>query len=228
MILAYDRLVRSEVYQTEFMTGDNGHFIIALADGMGGHCGGEVASELVLSNLKYYISDLPRTLSANEIKEYMTEWLHSANNIVNSQGITNPSLHEMGTTLVGVIYYEGHYFWMNCGDSRLYRLRNNLLEQLTTDHSLNTIIGEEKHSNIITNCIGAGIKNLYMDMVEFTEDLQPDDIYMLCSDGLTDMLPNMEIERLLCHDATADKLCEAAINAGGFDNVSVVIFKNMG
>lgn len=228
MILAYDRLVRSEVYQTEFMTGDNGHFIIALADGMGGHRGGEVASELVLSNLKYYISDLPRTLSANEIKEYMTEWLHSANNIVNSQGITNPSLHEMGTTLVGVIYYEGHYFWMNCGDSRLYRLRNNLLEQLTTDHSLNTIIGEEKHSNIITNCIGAGIKNLYMDMVEFTEDLQPDDIYMLCSDGLTDMLPNMEIERLLCHDATADKLCEAAINAGGFDNVSVVIFKNMG
>ena len=123
-----------------------------------------------------------------------------------------------------VIYYGGKYFWINCGDSRLYRLRDGKLVQITTDHSLSNARGEKKHSNIITNCIGAGCKNSYLDIFEFTADFKQGDIYMLCSDGLNDMVPNTKIEQLMNEGCTANDLCEAAIEAGGFDNVSVCMF----
>ena len=84
--------------------------------------------------------------------------------------------------------------------------------------------GEKKHSNIITNCIGAGCKNSYLDLYEFTADFLPGDTYMLCSDGLNDMVDHEDIEKLMNEGATANALCEAAIEAGGFDNVSVCVF----
>ena len=113
---------------------------------------------------------------------------------------------------------------MNCGDSRLYRYRNGQLLQLSTDHSLNTANGEKKHSNIITNCIGAGCKTSYIDMYEFTDDFLEGDVYLLCSDGLNDMVKDDEIARLMSEGANANELCEAAIIAGGFDNVSACVF----
>ena len=224
MVLAFDKMVRSDAYQTEFTTENNAHFVIALADGMGGHRAGEVASELVLSNLKYYVGDLPRGMAPGEVHEAMMEWLHSANNIVNSRGNGNPELRDMGTTLVGVLYYERHVYWMNCGDSRLYRFRDGHLEQLTTDHSLNNMTGEKKHSNVITNCIGAGIKHLFLDMMDFTKDFLPGDTYLLCSDGLNDMVPDKTIEELLAQGADANQLCQKAVEYGGFDNVSAIVF----
>jgi len=84
--------------------------------------------------------------------------------------------------------------------------------------------GEKKHSNVITNCIGANCKHLYMDMMEIT-DVLPGDSYLLCSDGLNDMLPHWDIEHMMCQHVTANWLCEAAIQAGGFDNVSTVVFR---
>jgi len=224
MVLAFDKLVRSDAYETEFLTENTERFIIAVADGMGGHRAGEVASELVLENLKFYVNDLPRKMTPGELNERMVEWLHSINNTVNARGNVDPQLHEMGTTLVGVLYYEGRYFSLNCGDSRLYRLRDKKLTQMTTDHSLNEMTGEKKHSNVITNCIGANCKHLYMDMMEIT-DVLPGDSYLLCSDGLNDMLPHWDIEHMMCQHVTANWLCEAAIQAGGFDNVSTVVFR---
>ena len=201
MVLAFDKFVRSDVYKTEFMTENTDRFVIALADGMGGHSAGEVASE-----------------------QTMMEWLQSINNSINRQGHSDPTLHEMGTTLVAIIYYCGKYFWLNCGDSRIYRFREGNLLQISTDHSLSNALGEVKHSNIITNCIGAGCKNSYLDIFEFTMDLRSGDTYMLCSDGLNDMVPNAIIEQLMNEGCTANRLCEAAIEAGGYDNVSVCMF----
>lgn len=224
MVLAYDKFLRSDVYCTEFLTENTERFVIALADGMGGHRAGEVASEQVLDSLKFFISDIPRGLSIGEFDETMMVWLQSINNNINRQGRADPALLEMGTTLVGIIYYGGKYFWINCGDSRLYRLRDGNLVQISTDHSLSNARGEKKHSNIITNCIGAGCKNSYLDIFEFTADFKQGDIYMLCSDGLNDMVPNTKIEQLMNEGCTANDLCEAAIEAGGFDNVSVCMF----
>ena len=224
MVLAFDKLVRSDVYATEWMTETIDRFVIALADGMGGHNAGEVASSDVLGNLQYYVSDLPHNLATGEFCEKMEEWLQSVNHMVDSKGRVNPRMSEMGTTLVAVVFYNRKYYWMNCGDSRLYRMRDGELRQITTDHSLNVKRGEKKHSNIITNCIGAGCKNVYMDMFEFTDDVLPGDTYMLCSDGLNDMIDDDHIASLLAEHCSANALCQAAIDAGGFDNVSVCVF----
>ncbi len=225
MILAYDQLIRSDAYATEFMTENMDRFVIALADGMGGHNAGEVASADVLSNLRFFVSDIPRGLTSGEFNEMMVEWLNSVNQIVDSKGRSNPEMSDMGTTLVGVIYYNKKYYWINCGDSRLYRLRDGQLKQLSMDHSLSNAYGEKKHSNIITNCIGAGCKTSYMDMYEFTSDFLSGDVYLLCSDGLNDMVSDKIIGSMLAEGATANQLCEAAIAAGGYDNVSVCVFK---
>lgn len=224
MVLAYDKLVRSDVYRTEFMTENLDRFVIAVADGMGGHNAGEVASFDALSNLQFFLSDIPAKLSSGEFNEMMVEWLQSINQIVDSKGRANPSMADMGTTLVGVVYYNNKYYWINCGDSRLYRLRDGHLELITCDHSLSNIRGEKKHSNIITNCIGGGCKNSYMDIFEFTDDVIPGDTYMLCSDGLNDMVADSIIEERMNAGANANQLCQAAIDAGGYDNVSVCVF----
>lgn len=225
MVLAYDKMIRGEAYATEFMTEYLDRFVIALADGMGGHNAGEVASDLALTNLSYFIHDLPKGLASGEFQEMMTEWLQSINKTMNARGRFDPSTKEMGTTLVGVLYYNEKYYWVNCGDSRLYRLRDGVLKQLTVDHSLNTMVGQARHSNIITNCIGAGCKHSYMDMFEFTADVLPEDTYLLCSDGLNDMITDEEIQSLMKDGASANRLCEAAIEAGGYDNVSTCVFK---
>jgi protein phosphatase len=223
MVLAYDRLIRSNAYQTEFMTENTESFVVAVADGMGGHRAGEVASELAMDNLKFFVGDLPRGMMPDEVKQKMSEWLQSAHLMVNSRGLANPSLREMGTTLVGLLYYAGHYFWMNCGDSRLYRLRDRHLTQITKDHSLNALTGETKHSNVITNCIGAGAKTAFLDIEEMTDDFCEGDVYLLCSDGLNDMVNDHDIEQLLCEGASASTLCAAAVDAGGYDNVSALV-----
>ena len=224
MVLAYDKLLRSDAYNTEFMTENTDRFIIALADGMGGHNAGEVASEETLSNLKYFIHDLPRGLDPGDMNEMMVEWLNSINKMINSRGLMDSSKLDMGTTLVGVLYYGERYYWMNCGDSRLYRLRDGQLTQLTVDHSLTKNDGSQRHSNVITNCIGAGFKDSYIDFYEFTNDVLPGDTYLLCSDGLNDMITDLEIQELMVANKTANQLCEAAIEAGGFDNVSTCVF----
>ena len=225
MILAYDKFIRSDIYKTTLQTESVDRFVIALADGMGGHNAGEIASSDVLGNLQYYISDLPRNLTSGEFNECMLEWLDSVHNTIESKGHINREMAEMGTTLVGVVCYNQKYYWLNCGDSRLYRFRNGVLRQISVDHSLNTLMGEKRHSNILTNCIGGGSNHSYLDLYDFTDDFLPGDVYMLCSDGLSDMVPDADIERLMAHDATANDLCEAAISAGGYDNVSVCVFK---
>ena len=225
MILAYDRFIRSDIYQTVLAPENLDRFIVAVADGMGGHNAGEVASELVMQNLKFYFNDLPKGLTSGELEEVMNEWLQSIHQTVNARGRANKSMSEMGTTLVGLIYYGKRFFWLNCGDSRLYRLRDGQLEQLTTDHSLINANGEKKHSNVITNCIGAGCDDTFIDMIEFTNNFQPGDTYVLCTDGLNDMVPDEVIREMLVNGATANALCEEAINAGGFDNVSVCVLR---
>lgn len=227
MVLAYDKFIRGEAYQTELMTENTDRFVIAVADGMGGHNAGEVASADTLTNLHYFINDLPKGLSAGEFNEMMMEWLSSVNQIITSKGHVNPDMAEMGTTLVGVVFYNGKYYWMNCGDSRLYRFRQGKLKQLSVDHSLNTLKGEKRHSNIITNCIGGGCKSPYLDFFEFTDDFLLGDTYLLCSDGLSDMVPDENMEQLLQENASANRLCEAAIEAGGYDNVSACVFSVM-
>jgi len=225
MILVGDKFIRNNSYWTMVDTADSDRYLIALADGMGGHSSGEVASSDVLHNLQYYFSDLPATLGVEDFNEAIFEWLESMNNIIDSKGRVEPRYAGMGTTLVALAFYNDDYYWMNCGDSRLYRLHGTALQQLTTDHSLSNLTGSGQHSNVITNCIGGGCKTSFVDMVQCTAEVTPGDVLMLCSDGLTDMLTDLEVLSLLENGADASKLCKAAELAGGFDNVSATVIK---
>ena len=223
MILAYDKLIRSDVYRTEFDTKNTDRFTVAVADGMGGHNAGEVASETALLNLKFYLSDVPKSLDVESFYKAMKQWLKSINQTIDAKGRADTSMSYMGTTLVALVYYNGRIYTMNCGDSRLYRLRDGHLTQLTVDHSLNNMTGQKKHSNVITNCIGAGCKSSYIDFGDLTDDFLPGDSYLLCSDGLNDMVEDDCIEQMMLEHLTANQLCEKAIELGGYDNVSACV-----
>lgn len=226
MILVQDKFIRNGKYWTMADTGETDRYLIALADGMGGHNSGEVASSDVLHNLQFFYSDLPSGLKVGDFNETIYEWLASINNIIDAKGHTDPKYLDMGTTLVALAFYNGSFYWMNCGDSRMYRLRDESIVQLTTDHSLNTLMGSSEHTNIITNCIGAGCTTSYIDMMQLTNaDIQSGDIFLLCSDGLSDMVTDDQIYDLLVNGADATKLCLAAESAGGLDNVSACVVK---
>ncbi len=222
MVLVDTHFIRNSEFSTQASLNHNDRYLVAVADGMGGHNRGDVASNDVLRNLQYYFSDIPEKLNAGDFNEVMVEWLDSINNFVASKGRADEQFKGMGTTLVGLAYYYGDFYSMNCGDSRLYRFRQGELTQLTTDHSLNNMLGSEKHTNIITNCIGGGCNSSYMDLVRIS-DIWPDDVFLLCSDGLTDMLPDQKIARLLNDGADAMALGDAAVEAGGLDNVSCCV-----
>ena len=227
MALVGDKFIRNGKHWTMVDTEntDFDRYLVALADGMGGHSSGEVASSEVLHNLQYYFNDLPSKMSVEDFNEAIFEWLESINNIIDSKGHVEPRYAGMGTTLVALAYYNSEFYWMNCGDSRFYRMHGSALQQLSTDHSLSNLMGSEEHSNVITNCIGGGCKTSYIDVVQCTPEVCEGDVLLLCSDGLTDMLTDMEILTLLENGADATKLCKAAELAGGYDNVSAVVIK---
>ena len=225
MILVSRCFVRNGDWAGEVDLGSRERYIVALADGMGGHKGGEVASSDVLMNLDYFFNDMPADLSVPDFNEAIYEWLGSINNIIDSKGRMDTRYYAMGTTLVSFVYYSGEFYWMNCGDSRIYRLHEGQLHQLSTDHSLSTLMGSSEHTNVITNCIGGGCKTSYIDIMMCTSEVCQGDVFILCSDGLTDMLSNEQIQHLLNEGADANALCNAAIEEGGFDNVSVCVIK---
>lgn len=220
MVLVGNKFIREESYKTMLVLSREDRFLSAVADGMGGHNRGDVASNDTLRNLQYFFYDIPSCLSISDFNEAIVGWLDSVNNYIASKGRADEQFKGMGTTLVGMAYYNGEFYSMNCGDSRMYRYHDGQLLQLTTDHSLSNMTGSGKRSNVITNCIGGGCHSSYIDMVQMTNDVHSGDVYLLCSDGLTDMVPDQRLCELLGEKADADALCSAAIEAGGLDNVS--------
>lgn len=223
MILVDNQFIRDDTYKTQIILGREDRMMIAVADGMGGHNRGDIASNDTLRNLHYFFYDIPSCLNISKFNEAMAGWLESINNYIASKGRADEQYKGMGTTLVCLAYYNNEFYSLNCGDSRLYRFRDHQLAQLTTDHSLSNLEGDEKRSNIITNCIGGGSKSSFIDMVTMTNEIMPKDVYLLCTDGLTDMLSDKAISELLEGKADANTLCSAAIEAGGIDNVSCCV-----
>ena len=225
MVLLGSHFVRNDAFSTRVDLTNSDRYIMAVADGMGGHNRGDVASSDALHNLEFYFHDLPTGLSPESIKDKFEDWLVSINNIIDSKGRSDEQYKGMGTTLVGLAFYEGQFYTLNCGDSRLYRFRDGDLTQLTSDHSLSNMLGSSQHSNVITNCIGGGATSSFIDIVNITDDIKEGDVYMLCSDGLSDMLPDSIIYTLLAEGSDANNLCDAAVAAGGLDNVSCCVLQ---
>lgn len=192
----------------------------AVADGMGGYEGGEIASEIVCRSFSSFIKSLhgnEETIGVDLIKD----WAKEANKIVYELSFLRPELSEMGTTFVGLILEKSNVWLINIGDSRCYRLRNGVLKQLSTDHSERERTGNpDTPSNIIYNFLGNYPKDFFSDVASY--EFIDGDSYLLCSDGLSDLVSEELIEE---NFTKPEKLIELAKEAGGRDNITVVIIK---
>lgn len=221
MVLVGDWCARNAKVRKFVTLEKTDRYLCSVADGMGGYSGGDIASNEVLKNLQFFYSDIPTGLSDEEFRKLFDDWLRSISIQISSQGLSNKECSDMGTTLVAFAYYQGQFYWINCGDSRLYLLHDGHLQQLTTDHTLNSA----QHSGYVTNCIGGGNKHSYIDMENFTKLFHDGDTLLLCSDGLSEMVNEESIAQLLNDGFDADALCMAAEDAGGIDNVSAIVIR---
>lgn len=226
MALIGTRQVRDEVYEVKITLSCDTPYVIALADGMGGHNAGEVASEETLKSLAEFVGTLPHGLSVEKLTEMFGQWIQTTHTHLQRMGDADPTCAGMGSTLVGMCFYEGKMYWLNCGDSRIYRMNEGELQQLSEDHSYERLTGRKDYPNVITNCVGCG-DHVYLDMhpINPTHRVEVEDVYLICSDGLTDLIPDEQLSRFLRADLTAPALVRAALSAGGRDNVSAITIK---
>jgi len=206
------------------LNNENKKFFVAVADGMGGHNAGEVASEMVLRKINEKISSLEMNLTEKDLSLKISEWVKEIHTDILNEGKKDISKKGMGSTLIGALFYNNKIYYLNVGDSRLYRLRNGYLMQISKDHSLREITGNKDiASNIITNSFGGGEK-IFVDFASAGSKIFNDDAFLLCSDGLSDELNDEEIEETLGNKKNAvDELLKKAKNKGGIDNISIIL-----
>ena len=207
--------------------------LFAVADGMGGAQAGELASHLAATAL----AERERGIRGEEA---VAELVQAANARVYRRAVEDPTAAGMGTT-VTVALFDGDSGTIavgHVGDSRAYRIRNGMLEQLTADHSLVAELvrsgrltpeqaAEHPHRSVITRALGTEAR---VDVDTFTMEAQPGDLYLLCSDGLTTMVGDGEILAVADGagrepEMVARELVDAANRAGGEDNITVVVFE---
>lgn len=219
-----------------FCDGERGVFIVA--DGMGGHVAGEVASQIVTETVGPGMSDaVNRGLAGPALEKHGLELIERANGAIMERADHEPEKRGMGTTLTLLTLIDGgEYMLQQVGDSRGYLLRGGKLKQITRDHTVvqqqvdrGALTPEQARehplSHILTRALGTEA-NVEADT--YRDKVRPGDIFVLCSDGLSGMLPDARIEEIVSQHSgdlqmAADALVEAANDAGGLDNVTVVL-----
>lgn len=228
--------------EDDFYLSEGDEALCIVADGMGGHRSGEVASALAIKAMvEYYRETMIDEAQAEEEdppeKHRLVRAVKIANRAVFSAASSNEEYRGMGTTIVSGFFTEQGVYLAHIGDSRAYRLRSKNLEQRTEDHSLANeyvrmgILSAEDveyfpYKNVITRACGL------TDEVEVDihyEPLQAGDIYLFCSDGLSDMVSDNEIFDIMSEHDKLDTMCRALVERanenGGADNITVVLAK---
>jgi serine/threonine protein phosphatase PrpC len=210
-----------------------------LADGMGGYNAGEIASGMattfIKSELGRWLSQAGRHANSREVRRAMEICVDNANRSIFNAANSNPQYSGMGTTLVLGVFQDSRLMLGHIGDSRCYRLRATEFDQITKDHSLlqeqmdaGLITPEQAavstNKNLVTRALGVEDAVL----LEVNEHkVEAGDLYLMCSDGLSDMLEDDAISRILLVEGTLDQksqqLVEAANSNGGRDNISVLL-----
>ena len=223
---------------------DDATALVVLADGMGGYNAGEVASGMatsfIRSELGRWLTEASYTATDTDVRRAMDICVDNANRAIFNSANSNPRYAGMGTTLVVGVFREQRLLVGHVGDSRGYRLRAQRLTQITHDHSLlqeqidSGLITPEQaafsaNKNLVTRAVGVEDTVL---LETHLHDVLPGDTYLLCSDGLSDMLDDESIAQLLIGAETlpeaAGALIDAANDAGGKDNISVVLARVRG
>jgi len=223
-------LVREQNEDSFLICSDRG--LLVVADGMGGHLAGEIASQMAVQVFNHRIGVIdgfmnPRDLLKNSALEANQEILRHAN--------SHPGCEGMGTTLTAALVQHNRFFLVHVGDSRAYLIRPGMIRRITADHSVVEellrwgAISEEEalhhpYRNILTRALGTEA-TVKLDLLE--ETFHHGDYLLLCTDGLTNLVTDQEIydavEGSLSLQMTLDKLIELALSRGGYDNVTVVL-----
>jgi len=211
------------------------NYLVAVADGMGGHAAGEVASKIAIRAIAAIAKSLRnKDLTQGESDELLVNSITQIDSALAQSVDENPLLAGMGTTLSALFLREGSIALLHIGDSRIYRLRGNSFEQLTTDH---TVIQELLDQGTITQAeIATHPQRSVLTQVLMGEgrhlpglttlEIKADDRFLLCSDGLTGVLSDKEIKTILKgkgRGTAVDALIEAAHLNGAPDNVTVIV-----
>jgi serine/threonine protein phosphatase PrpC len=210
-----------------------------LADGMGGHNAGEVASGMatafIKSELRKWIAQTGKSATPAELEAALLQCVASANSAIYNMSRSSPQYAGMGTTLVVGVFHGNSLVLGHIGDSRCYRLRDGQLQQITKDHSilqeqvdtgliLEAYASFPMNQNIVTRALGV---DDHVQTELNRHDVMPNDVYLMCSDGLSDMLSDAAIAGiLLAGDSLEEKTGRfilAANDAGGRDNISVLL-----
>lgn len=202
---------------------ENSQFYLLVSDGMGGHEQGERASKELLEYLNGCFKD--DLFQKDTIEDDLRFHVKKFNDELNEKAQIEGQFLAMGCTLTGMVWSQGKVLLLNSGDSRTYRFRDGILRQLTQDETVRGLSGNPNDSKALVNCIGANAKG-DLTVEDITDRLQNGDSLLLCSDGLTDMLADEDIEQILSSSPQpVDELYEAACERGGFDNVSIIVAK---
>ena len=210
-----------------------------LADGMGGYNAGEIASGMasafIKSEMGRWLSQAGKHANSKEVRRAMEICVENANHSIFNAANSNPQYTGMGTTLVVGVFQDDRLMLGHIGDSRCYRLRGTVFQQITKDHSLLQeqidagIITPEQaltslNKNLVTRAMGVE-DAVMLDVSEHRTEA--DDLYLMCSDGLSDMVRDADIAGILLGDGSleqkAKQLISAANGAGGRDNISVLL-----
>jgi PPM family protein phosphatase len=218
---------------------DGQYGIAVLADGMGGYNAGEIASGMattfIKSELGRWLQQAGAGVGPKDVRRAIELCVNQANQSIFHAAHTNAQYAGMGTTLVLSVFFGARMVLGHIGDSRCYRLRQGVFEQITRDHSL---LQEQIDAGLVTpeQAAGSNIKNLVtralgvepqvdMELNDFA--VEPGDIYLLCSDGLSDMVDNPSIGRMISTSTDLEQIGQLLVNAananGGRDNISVLL-----
>lgn len=234
-------------HNEDAIASDDAMGVVVLADGMGGYKAGEVASEIAVLSITAELKEAMLSLRPGQVDAMMNKQaeakliidaVRNANAAIYNVSQTQPQCAGMGTTLVVGLFTNNKLLVGHIGDSRMYRLRDQVLTQITEDHSLlqeqiksGLITAEQaKYSankNLVTRAVGID-PEVELELNEY--DVEVDDIYLLCSDGLTDLVEDELIQatlNMLSSDLpeAAQKLVQMANDNGGKDNISVILVR---
>jgi protein phosphatase len=208
--------------------------LCVVADGMGGHLGGEIASNIAIETVIEAFKARSKDQDERKDAELLTRCIRNANKEIYRRGNADAALKNMGTTIVALVMARDHVVTANVGDSRIYRVREGQLSHVSEDHSW---VGELRKKNLISeeDARSHPLKNIITRALGMEPGVEVDvrwekarggDLYLLCSDGLTDLVTDGEILKIVQKhgsnlDAMAAELIETANAGGGTDNITV-------
>jgi protein phosphatase len=227
-------MIRSGNEDNYFAEADERRGVFVVADGMGGHAAGEVASEMAVQIVSRHLLAVHSVIDA-DTPQILAQALRDANRAIYERMLAEVDKQGMGTTASVLVISDNQFLIGQIGDSRIYLLRDGALKQITKDHSYvqeqvdaGLLTPEQAryhpYSNVITRCVGA---NETVEADLYTGEMKPGDVFLVASDGLTGMVDDRRLQAMLLARSGPGRIVDALIaeanGRGGLDNITAIV-----